>query len=89
MVKNVPLVFLQSRNYIQKVWGSILKPVSSSPSTQLLLEVVGEPLSAEDQLSSPLLASPLAVPALVIWSGAIAQFDVNPLIVFILYHFGF
>ena len=45
------------------------------------MEAVGEPLSAEDQLSSPLLGSPIAMPALASWSEAVVQFDANTLIV--------
>lgn len=45
------------------------------------MDAAGELVSAEDQLSSPLLASSLAVSALVSWSEAIVQFDVNTLIV--------
>lgn len=47
------------------------------------MEVVGEPLSAKDQLSSPLSAPPLAMSALVSRSETVVQFDVNTLTVLI------
>lgn len=54
----------------------------------LLVEAVGEPAFANDQLFLLILSSPRAVFALVGWSEAIIQFNVNTLIPFILCHFG-
>lgn len=45
------------------------------------MEAGGEPVSANDQFFSLLLASPLAMFALVGWSEAVVQFNVNTLIV--------
>lgn len=50
---------------------------------QLLMEVVGEPLSAKDQLSSSLSAPPLTMSALVSQSEMIVEFVVNTLTVLI------